>query len=396
MHKSEKVRRAISMSIFDTLKDGFPIYLDPIGTLQFTNGKGKQKSTKTLTLIRKRKGKNAKILDQIQKDFKLNKPQAKQALQAYSKILEKNLKKHCIVTIPQVGIISITNKGKHIIKTLNSLKSIKKDNSKSAKNKSKKKSKRPKSLPTTAKLVSKIEEIKKDDLIDSTLVKTVSSTTVEKDTRSIDQELLDGINELDRIEHDIQDKDELKEVLKDHFYQDDEHSISLEKNRILEKKSETPAPETLSHRSYTTESNYKPWVIGILSTLGFIALVYFGLKLFTSPTSGSNDQTKELGLFTPEDTEIELASAPTFLDEASINKTEKCVIITGTFSQIYNEEQMRNLIISHGYDPYTEQHNGLTRVGLKIECTEEDVDDILNDIKNKISDKAWFLYPPDF
>ncbi len=388
MLKSEKVRRAISMSIFDTLKDGFPIYLDPIGTLQFTNGKGKQKSTKTLTLIRKRKGKNAKILDQIQKDFKLNKPQAKQALQAYSKILEKNLKKHCIVTIPQVGIISITNKGKHIIKTLNSLKS--------AKNKSKKKSKRPKSLPTTAKLVSKIEEIKKDDLIDSTLVQTVSSTTVEKDTRSIDQELLDGINELDKIEHDIHDKDDLKEVLKDHFYQDDENFIAFEKNQLLEKESETPDPKTLTHLSYKSESNYKPWVIGILSTLGFIALVYFGLKLFTSPNSGTNHLTEELGLFTPEDTEIELASSPTFLDEASINKTEKCVIITGTFSQIYNEEQMRSLIISHGYAPYTEQHNGLTRVGLEIECTEEDVDDILNDIKNKISDKAWFLYPPDF
>ena len=78
--------------------------------------------------------------------------------------------------------------------------------------------------------------------------------------------------------------------------------------------------------------------------------------------------------------------------EASIQQ-DSCIIITGVFSSDRNIEMMSQSIASFGYTVYTEQRGIYTRVGLKFQCQNTDLESFIQTIRKDISPKAWYLDP---
>lgn len=76
-----------------------------------------------------------------------------------------------------------------------------------------------------------------------------------------------------------------------------------------------------------------------------------------------------------------------------IPATGKCIIVVGSFKKATNVVKMVSLLESKGYEVHRSIHNGFTRVGLVYECMDEDLENFLQNIRKKISGKAWYLDP---
>ena len=70
-----------------------------------------------------------------------------------------------------------------------------------------------------------------------------------------------------------------------------------------------------------------------------------------------------------------------------------CVIVVGSFKNPKNALRMRNRIISKGYQPFDEYHNGLNRIGLVFNCLEVDLVDFIQSVRRDIDPKAWYRIP---
>ena len=70
---------------------------------------------------------------------------------------------------------------------------------------------------------------------------------------------------------------------------------------------------------------------------------------------------------------------------------KQCIIITGA----YRSEKYKNLMIERiqkeGYKVYTEEVNGLVRVGLQFECTDTTLIEMLKKIRSTFDKNAWHL-----
>ena len=390
------MRRAISYSIREVLKNKEIVYLKGIGTLKLiTSNKNKKKKT-SLLLDSDKKASNKSLLKLIRNEYRLSKKSSEILLSLYTKLILKKLRKHAIVTIPTVAILS-KSKNELAVKSLLTEK-VKIKAKSVPTDKKKKKSKELKSSVISA-IVPFSHTPEPSTLNPKTNGSSHSETKIKSEVGvDIDQELMDELNELNQLNQGIPQKDELKEVLKDHFYQEDEENLQVV---------DMPEPiDNTTHRQHTqnklphivNESNdfrYKPWIIGALSLLAFAFLVFWVSKLFIQPTvsESSPSEKEEIGLFefstnlqNSEANEADIAASTTF---------EKCIIITGSFSEPNNEELMKDLIISNGYTPYSESFNSLTRVGVEIECNADNVESILNEVRQNINSQAWYLYPPD-
>ena len=124
----------------------------------------------------------------------------------------------------------------------------------------------------------------------------------------------------------------------------------------------------------------------------------------SSSDSNSTDETKE----NEEDVENETAQfkssakvmfkaedgAEVYRYEDLNNQPLNCIIITGTFGKSTNILRMIKKLEAEGYDSYTEQlPNGLTRVGFFFQCKEENLESYIYDVRQRISDAAWYLSP---
>jgi len=70
-----------------------------------------------------------------------------------------------------------------------------------------------------------------------------------------------------------------------------------------------------------------------------------------------------------------------------------CVIIVGSFNRQRNALRMRENIMNRGYQPYSEFHNGLNRIGIQFECLDHDLIEFIQKIRRDIEPKAWYRIP---
>ncbi len=68
----------------------------------------------------------------------------------------------------------------------------------------------------------------------------------------------------------------------------------------------------------------------------------------------------------------------------------QCTIIVGAFKQGDNAEKMKQKILKEGYPIFEEKHNGLTRVGVILECDQQEPE-IAKAAARKFNQEAWLL-----
>ncbi len=69
----------------------------------------------------------------------------------------------------------------------------------------------------------------------------------------------------------------------------------------------------------------------------------------------------------------------------------RCVIITGAYRSSKYRDLMIDKIKISGYTVYTNEVNGLTRVGLQFECTDATLKSTLEKVRRNITSDAWSL-----
>ncbi|MBK9254671.1 MAG: SPOR domain-containing protein [Saprospiraceae bacterium] len=75
------------------------------------------------------------------------------------------------------------------------------------------------------------------------------------------------------------------------------------------------------------------------------------------------------------------------------NQTGECIIIVGAFSNDGNAQKMLQKVEKAGYVPFSQENNGLTRVGMTFECNESDLTDSMISMRKKFTRDAWYLKP---
>lgn len=79
--------------------------------------------------------------------------------------------------------------------------------------------------------------------------------------------------------------------------------------------------------------------------------------------------------------------------EDIIPESGKCIIVVGSFIKSLNVIKMVSLLERKGYQVFQSEYKGLTRVGIKYDCRNENLESYINDIRKKVSKKAWYLDP---
>lgn len=80
--------------------------------------------------------------------------------------------------------------------------------------------------------------------------------------------------------------------------------------------------------------------------------------------------------------------------EGSLILPDQCIIITGVFSSGANITRMDERLRNEGYTVYHEEFGPYTRVGLIFDCDgNTDLEAFIQDIRGRISAKAWYLDP---
>lgn len=91
------------------------------------------------------------------------------------------------------------------------------------------------------------------------------------------------------------------------------------------------------------------------------------------------------------------SAAPVDTEGETLAPNQKeCIIIIGGFKNKRNIQKLVEKLYEAGYDAYTDQKNGITRVGAMFAYTDErEVDRKLEDVKRKFERKAWILPPEE-
>lgn len=73
------------------------------------------------------------------------------------------------------------------------------------------------------------------------------------------------------------------------------------------------------------------------------------------------------------------------------NKNLPCAVITASLKNPKYVIQMVTKLESSGYTVYTEETDSTTRIGVKYDCSQQEVDTLLREIRSKIDSKSWVL-----
>ena len=398
------MRRAVSYCIKKALASGQSVYLENIGTLSLNKTKNKRtKKSRILKLRKDQKSSNKGLIRIIQDNYRLKEKSAKDVLKRFQELTIKKLEKDGIVTIPNVVIISKSKGRKTTISSLLSPQKIKSSTKqKSVSKKKEKKQSKVSNLEAVAvSATSKFSEQESTEVSSDQ----PKSATINVNDQHIEDDLLEEISLLEQSHQTAPQADDLKEKLKEHFYQEDIiDEVILEDSDQSEQVNEIQKPQPIQSRSFNSNStNFKPWIIGFLSLIGFILMVYLGSKFFLNKSDSHPVSSPEIGMSQEVDNDRfkkDLKEEFPLQDVALISEptgsAQKCIIITGSFSEDYNQQRMENTILEFGYDLYVEEYGKLNRVGIITSCTESNIQSKLNTIRSEIESTAWVLSPEEF
>ena len=129
----------------------------------------------------------------------------------------------------------------------------------------------------------------------------------------------------------------------------------------------------------------------LLGLLLLLILGYFGCQKFlgSDNDNGSNEDPIVSDNLLPSHVDTlsnGLVDSSTLIN-TEVPLPERCIIITGAFEKSRNVIRMQDLLISQGYDVYKAVEGGLTRVGFRFDCQNEDLEDYLQNIRRNISKK---------
>ena len=397
------MRTAVSLCIKEVLGKGKSVYFKGIGRLRYQltilNSDGVDSSLGRgqpgLLLLRKKAKKNKALVKLIAAKFELKRPRAIEIIELYSSSLSKKLRKTGLASIPEVAIFARTSNNEIVV--------------------------RPIELATDQRFglnllkhekVSSVSEppIQINEEPEQTLfsVQEKNFNNEEYPQASTDfkpkgnNDNLDEARELELIQASLPDHEELKSVLKDHFYQDTGPNVEpsdLGQNRNANHAyKKTSLPKSIAKK----KPNKKLINNKIAMFLGAISiLILCGLLVSALGTSQFEQQSNSVnGLIElPEEQlkESQLARTEyneTKADNSSSLFSNKCIIITGSFSNPINEIRMKNVIRQLGYDVFYQNIGNLVRVGLELECNDLDFAVQLQQIRQETkSPEAWYLEP---
>lgn len=79
-------------------------------------------------------------------------------------------------------------------------------------------------------------------------------------------------------------------------------------------------------------------------------------------------------------------------ETGALSSYNECVLIVGAFKNGANAKKMIKKIISRGYKPYDEVHNGLKRVGISYNCRSNDPETFKLKMRKVFGREAWNLH----
>jgi cell division septation protein DedD len=404
------VKIAVTECIKSALREGRSVYLYDIGTLHFAPLVGESEDSEVLLwLNRGKKHSNIKLISEMATKYRIKKSQARSALKFYSKSISKSLNRHALASVDGVVVLSKRGNKKIRLTPLNkrwnkssvSKRDVIQDSAIVTKQKSEKatnsETEKGNEVAKTESHKKKEKPVQKAEFRTAATPSLVQPLDLDKAT----QDTIEEIKELEKLHHLLPDGDEFKNVLKEHFYQEDDLEPIQQKEPVV-----TIAPQkkdnTYNKSAYVTSSKaiqghhiWKRWG-AILTTLLIGAVLVFAIYKMVEINQGSKIKTGSIG-----DSDETIETLP--VEEQNIHPEEmasqqlpfsqKCVIITGSFSNSKNQNSMINLLERNGYEVYTEPRGGMTRIGLEFDCSNSDLESYLATIRKKIEPKAWYLYP---
>lgn len=76
----------------------------------------------------------------------------------------------------------------------------------------------------------------------------------------------------------------------------------------------------------------------------------------------------------------------------ALTSEKECIVIVGAFQDVGNAAKLVKRIKAKGYKPYQQDHNGLTRVGIKYDCGVNDQEAFKAKMKKIFNPEAWHLH----
>ena len=355
------MRKVIAICIHEVLDEGKSLYFGGLGKLK----KRKSKNSIKFKADKGKSGQNKYLIDKIARKSEVKSNKAYKAFSNYLQRLKKSLKKDGIAAIYNVGAFSRKKKKIvfHSFFTSNNALTKKK-----AKKRNSKKDKK-----------SKVEQ----QALISSEVSVLDEVIVEQ------QELAEVAN----LQTQLTEDENFKTALKDHFYKEEPHEIE---------NSSPVTPLEVQHQQIPSKrkiTNYS--AILLLSLIGiFTVLGLYNLINKKAPKDQDVEDVQELGyemsgdeVVHPEETLLLLEDEKETSNEIlTIEDTDnKCIIVTGSFSDKVNQRRMENTIRNQGYELWVEDYGKLKRIGLVASCDESDLQKELEIVRNNIEESAWVL-----
>lgn len=148
------------------------------------------------------------------------------------------------------------------------------------------------------------------------------------------------------------------------------------------------------------------WIL--LTILGLIGLSILGVKCFGKYFGGEGNVVTEKiaeakSAITGKDTKADFDLDKYLADKPKLEKYKKyltqevietgCIVIVGTYNRPRNVLRIKDEIVKKGLEPYTETHNGMTRVGVRFPCADHDLVDYIKGLRKSFDRGAWYLSP---
>jgi len=168
----------------------------------------------------------------------------------------------------------------------------------------------------------------------------------------------------------------------------------------------TPLPQQPMHEEKEGFfSKYLPWILLLL----LLGALYLGAKKLLNSSALNTDNTEVVaddsdgaqgnqasgdnqGSSTSSTEGAATTSTQSDSKQSNIQPSE-CIIITGSYLDQQNMDDMASRIRKMGYEVYTEKYGYYTRVGFKFPCEDVNLKLFIEKIRANISKESWYLVP---